>query len=484
MDSFSIALILAILLAATGIASLRFGIRSAALAIIIFTLTILPRAIPGIVDLDPRHVGIARSAPALMTYTIPILLAAILFVRSRHVRPVPIFAVAGYSLLWILLSWDSPKTVSGAILWCMAVISFAVGTSFGDRNQPGREMWESRAVLFLTTVFVAQAVVAVLQIAGSSVFAVDAATAELTAGRVNGTFHHTSALGKMVLIGYLVLLPATKSARKATARIAWIGICLGALLTLATESRANIVGVAGFLALWAAFSPAAKGLPRRAALFVAAGAITAAATPVVAARFEADPNGGARERLTDAALRGIPDNWLFGVGPNTYVDAFAQYDPLVGMGWPVHNAVLLVIAELGLVGLLLLATLIMSLCWSALATAGSGDLTRSTYARAFLIGLIAMAPMVLTGWGTLHDATLPWLFFALGWVSGAIQPLNQPNGFESADHAETHLERYSSLRAPSSTRAARSQASTQSTADPSAGTNPAYPLPRSSRRNG
>ena len=116
-----------------------------------------------------------------------------------------------------------------------------------------------------------------------------------------------------------------------------------------------------------------------------------------AAREIADPGGGVRSRLLGFAFEYIPDYLLKGVGPNNYTTAIG---PLSGTNIPVHNTLLLVVAETGIVGgFLLFAPIIVSFAqaWRFW--------TRDSYGGDSAKSLVAFAPglllIAMTGGGRL-----------------------------------------------------------------------------------
>jgi O-antigen ligase len=126
-----------------------------------------------------------------------------------------------------------------------------------------------------------------------------------------------------------------------------------------------------------------------------------------AAREIADPGGGVRSRLLGFAFEYIPDYLLRGVGPNNYTTAIG---PLSGTNIPVHNTLLLVVAETGIVGgFLLFAPIIVSFAqaWRFRSRDSyGGDSAKSLVA--FAPGLLLIA---MTGWGMVGTSIfMLWLF--------------------------------------------------------------------------
>lgn len=76
-----------------------------------------------------------------------------------------------------------------------------------------------------------------------------------------------------------------------------------------------------------------------------------------------------RRELTDYALRIFPENPIFGIGLNNFINTLASNHVLIGTSrflQPVHNIFLLTLAETGLIGLIGLLTVLTFSIWQTL----------------------------------------------------------------------------------------------------------------------
>jgi O-antigen ligase len=114
----------------------------------------------------------------------------------------------------------------------------------------------------------------------------------------------------------------------------------------------------------------------------------------------------------EVALLQFADTPWFGVGPANYVRVVGMRDALTAEGWPVHNAFMLQIVELGIIGaLLFFLPLLYMFVRSILAmrlVSRQGD-----YARAVVAYLPAFVLISWTGWGMLAPGMAALLFFCL-----------------------------------------------------------------------
>jgi putative inorganic carbon (hco3(-)) transporter len=130
-------------------------------------------------------------------------------------------------------------------------------------------------------------------------------------------------------------------------------------------------------------------------------------------RFENSPAGTITERLGQyqVALTIVRDHPIFGVGPGNYMEAMKRYDTLWLDELPVHNVILWIASETGLLGLG---------CYLMIVFSGLKRFWRSFSQRRDLAGRIAMAGFIALIAHLLDGLTDP-LFrepsvFAMFWI--------------------------------------------------------------------
>jgi len=143
-------------------------------------------------------------------------------------------------------------------------------------------------------------------------------------------------------------------------------------------------------------------------------------------RFENSPIGTITQRLGQyqVALAILRDHPVFGVGPGNYMEAMRRYDTLWLDEIPVHNVILWIANETGLLGLG---------CYLTIMISGMKRLWRSFSQRRDLAGRVAMACFIALIAYFIDGMTEP-LFrepsvFALFWIimSLAVAIPNFPN---------------------------------------------------------
>jgi hypothetical protein len=368
------------------------------------------------------HVGQAPYQLGLATFTIAVVfgLASRLgcFGAALPFVPITLYLVLGLALWW---DGSSPQ-LSGVTLMLVGFGAWVFGGHFGGMVILGSvsPRWVCRILLFLT---VFECVVCVVQVAGMQLsilgqplFQTSRETAELVVGRVNGTTDHPGTLGKLVFFVTLMALPFTSWGDKRVRALAITTIAISFLPLALSQGRANFAAVVSMLVVWLLIAPKTVSLGRRLLLVLLVCAGLVASLSLLFARFAADPGGGAREHLSRVALEGIPRHIWVGVGPNSYVEQFGRFDDLTSEGWPVHNVFLLLIAEVGVVGLVLFVAPVV---WSLVSPSLRPGLAPGSlaFARALIASLPGLYVITTTGWGALAGATFVFGMFVLGFVS-------------------------------------------------------------------
>jgi O-antigen ligase len=179
------------------------------------------------------------------------------------------------------------------------------------------------------------------------------------------------------------------------------------------QGRANLAAAAALVAGWALLQPGLN-LSRKISVLLGLGVAGLAASGVVISRFEEDPDGGVRGEILDYATRIVSLFFWSGTGPNRYT---IENAPLSGSFIPVHNSFVLALAELGIVGFMLLFAPIAVMtirAWGRrrLRTpAGDG-------ARAIVASALPMIMIGYTGWGMLATSVLSLAMFSFGLMWG------------------------------------------------------------------
>ena len=191
-----------------------------------------------------------------------------------------------------------------------------------------------------------------------------------------GTLPHPNTLGGFLLLG----LGAVLERYMATGRRVWLAaVALGAVALVLTFSRASWLG-AGVLLLGAAgwcWRYARRRWPSyRQALLVCAGAGLLTALPllpwlIIRADFSDQAVSTETRSLQErqlyalAGLRMLAGHPLLGIGAGTFVEVLAGLVPPLTRLEPVHNVLLLVTTETGLLGGLALLSLGAAIAWRA-----------------------------------------------------------------------------------------------------------------------
>jgi O-antigen ligase len=177
--------------------------------------------------------------------------------------------------------------------------------------------------------------------------------------RPYATFPHPNVLGGYLLLGMIMVYFFLQTKKEWWVKILLIlSIGIGTLGLLLTFSRTAILlwgfVVIGFL-IFKKYSLRIKG--------VILGGITLLSTslfvfsPVVLERFmqlKIDESVTYREELARVALKMIEKHPFFGIGLNNFIPTLPQYSA-INFLQPVHNIVLLLTSEIGLVGLFFVA---------------------------------------------------------------------------------------------------------------------------------
>jgi O-antigen ligase len=399
-----------------GLAVHLWGFARCASALLLVSVAVFPRNLTQ--DTALRHIGIATASPRLTTYLLTVGTAlACTFFRPKLGGSVLAWLPFALSLaLGASFAWSGgPAQESGIIQLMLAPAAWAVGVNLSSdlAGSKGRFLVHVTALIIFL-----QLAVCVLQSVGVQIFPMEATQEAILGSRTNGTLGHPNDLGKVMFLLLAMILPFGRRLIGFDSFIWKMSIGAAFLVLAMTGGRAVSAAAVCMLALWAILAPrqTSKNGRKVIALGVALSA-SAFLAGALLARFDEDPGGGARSTLTDIAWAQILSDPWAGVGPNSYVDAVGSYDALTASGVPVHNAFLLALAELGIVG-----TILLLLPFLVGAIVAVRHLRISDHAgeasRVYIAALPGLCLIGTTGWGILGGYVLPLLALTFGLLNG------------------------------------------------------------------
>jgi O-antigen ligase len=397
-------------------ASRRPGWPVLALIVLLGCIVLFPKSLTH--NLNPRHVGIAQSAPAFQTYSVVLLgLAYLLLLRVLYrprARSVPVsaFVFLGFLLIGLFTIWhSSDEQLAGALQLFLGFCGWFIGGQLGPLllSQPRRIRWLAGMILGLVSI---EAVVTLLQRAGLRINPMKPALAAIMGDRTNGTTNHPDNLGKVLLLLLILSLGLINTTDRRTRKMLWIAMGMMFIPLGLSEGRANLLAAFSTIIFWALLSGQRRSLSIRLGVPLVAVIVVLPFAGSIASRIEKDPNGGPRAGLASAAIEQI-HRQPWGVGPNAYVAVESAYNVVTAEGYPVHNTFLLTAAELGILGAVLFWLPIVGLiavAWKARKQAG--------FAGSFAIAILASAPGLYevnaSGWAILSGQLLPFWFLVCG----------------------------------------------------------------------
>ena len=380
--------------------ALRYNVGVAIAVGLLVSSTILPLTLWGY---SSAHPGVTTASPVAHTYSLLVAAGSLAALnRFRRIRPFAPILFVLLSGIWALLFWGSATiVVAGLLHYSAAALAWIVVAPLADLDVRTRD----RLVMtIIMAVVLVEAAVVAIQAAG---FVLPIFGGTISAGgyaRATGTLGHPGTLGKVMTLLLLLALPSTNSGDKNTRRMAWAVVILAALITGMTLGRANILALVATLLLWFLLDPTRR-LGGRIRIGVLVLLIVSPFITSVLGRFDDDPTGGARPQLEAEALNQIGHALFLGTGPNTYVEVVGATGSFTGAGFPVHNAFLLLLAELGL-------PLALLFLWPFIAATSIGvrQLSRrvpdDAFARALLVAIPGTLITAVTGWGLLQGPML------------------------------------------------------------------------------
>lgn len=389
----------------------RIGLIPTLVYATFFSLALVPVSL--IPDSGDFHVGIAGSSPDLRLFTLVIAVASILLTFTA--RP-PLISAFVPLLLWIVLGWlfiwpPDPPGLAGVVQLVIAILAWGIGMR-AARSDPDSRLRRGLVVVIIVVVL-AHSGVAILQALGADINAVASADQEILGSRVNGLSNHPNNLGKILVVCITLLLASAHTVTGRARRMVWATIAVAFVPLVLAQGRANLAAAAALVAGWALLQPSLN-LSRKLSVLLGLGVAGLAASGVVISRFEEDPTGGVRGQILDYAARIVSAFFWNGTGPNRYT---IENAPLSGSFIPVHNSFVLALAELGVVGFVLLFAPIAVMTFRAWKrrriTTPAGD-----GARAIVASAIPMFMIGYTGWGMLATSVLSLTMFSFGLMWG------------------------------------------------------------------
>jgi hypothetical protein len=344
-------LLLLLVLVITGatISATTLGTKATAVGIGVCGLAVLPRML---VTLTGASISSTTMAPArigLYTNNVALLLGTVVVGTSAVLGRIPRgLALVPVACLVVAVSQnDLPVwVVSGIVQWCLLALAWGFGAEVARLVKSGG-LGERAYVTILFIPVLAHASMSLMQFAGFGYVNVVSAGSE-TISRVTGFAGHPGNLGKILILILIMLLPFTKSADRYANRASVAAVLVICLTLGLTFSRANVAAVIVLLGIWYVLGPGATTL-KRFAVPVIGGLAALPVIDVLLTRQAYDSDGGSRPELQSAALEQIHRTLLFGVGPNDYLPTVGRFDAQAASGLPVHNTLLLMLAELGLI---------------------------------------------------------------------------------------------------------------------------------------
>jgi hypothetical protein len=365
------------------------------------------------------HFGIASAHPTLITSVFALVLVVSVLRWSRQQFK---HAVVGFLLLSLLACavvfvWGStPAHWAGYLTWVTAFIAWLGGLAIGRQlaTDDAAQRWLTWVIVGVIS---AELAISTLQVLQYGFFAVEATDQGLT--RARGTFGHPGDEGKWLVAMIALLLPNLTMRRSKDAVLLTYGGILGAIFCIGlSASRSNMAAIIVLLFAWTVIATDKNSKIAGRKLLIGAAVGFLPFVGVYVLRFRADPDGGSRPQLLAAAFEQMRRTPWSGTGLNSYVEVVGRYDEATARGLPVHNAFLLLAAEVGIplfvatVGVVsLLSIRIVRIHYVERANPHTG---------AYLALLCALIVISVSGWGGLKDAILPSLAFAAACLIGAV----------------------------------------------------------------
>ncbi len=384
---------------------------------LLLSLALLPRNILALGTWSSGYSDIAPPVPTITTYVVIVTVsffAVILRTRRRYISAPMSICLIVLSFMTVFI-WDGTAAQwSGLIVLAAGAMAWTIGRFVGSRlpSEPRATTIFLGAILLILLI---QLAIAFAQRNGVLIpgwLTSEGRLAVAWTGRATGTLGHPANLSKIALLFLILVLPWTVTPRTVHRRLAWLIVCACVILGLVTISRSNILAMAAILFLWLLAAPGKLSLVQRLSgllVMLFAGIFL---TGDVVLRFLDDPEGGARPALFSAGIAQILRDPAVGTGLNSYIDVVAPFSSETALGYPVHNAFVLAIAEMGIVAGVLFFVPMLHLTADAVRNMRHYDALYSC--RAFLCSAPGLVLVLWTGWGLLNSQYLILWFFLGG----------------------------------------------------------------------
>ncbi|GGM42619.1 hypothetical protein [Microbacterium saperdae] len=417
-----------------------------AIAFLILTVAVFPRSIVSIGTLDPLHVGLAQSTITVMSYHVGIALALAFYLlrRPRVIKaPASLTVFMIILVIFVVFVWGgTSQQWSGVWHLGMALACWPLGVGIASfvASSAQNQLFLAR---FVVVILLGELIVSVLQILGFSLpIQLTAGSGELLVGteRVIGTLGNPANLSKVSFLLMLALMPLASSDSRRLRRTVLVGIMIATLIATLTISRANVIATVLALAIWLVLSPGRMSFGQRFSIIIGAGIVVVATGDSTLARLLSDPEGSIRPQLIEGAMEQLNRTFLEGVGINSYVSVVGQFHATTATGFPVHNAFLLLLTELGPI---LTAIFLFPLVWLfGRALVRFFDKTKRDPATITLIAALpGLVAIMYTGYGILGSFLLPLLMLVCGLLGDLVKRHDAGDwtGLESPGAAQEKL---------------------------------------------
>ena len=366
------------------------------------------------------HVGLAPVAPALMTFTVPILALMIVSRSSFPTGPTVIFfGLSVYLFIAVTLFWGGTAIHwSGALHLVEVMAAFVAGFRMARSGWcEGRKyhwlLWTLMFVLLIELGF------SLAQLAGIPLSVHSEIDYYLNEGRMIGTFNHPSTLGKFCLIFMVLFLPGTVDVVRKIRRLSWFAIILCIALSGMTLARANTLAIIFAVIAWIVLDRPLKDrksrrIPALFGIFV----ISIPAVTAALERFSID-SGGERSHLAAVGWPFLRSYWEAGMGTNSYVEIVGRTESVTAAGYPWHNSFLLMISEIGIIGAAIVFAPLFWVAWRSLNSWRRRERI-GLWSKAYLVTLPGIVLVSTTGWGMVASSTMVMWYLVIGLCGGAL----------------------------------------------------------------
>jgi O-antigen ligase len=412
-----------------GFVAAQWGLTGAVMVLGLFSLALFPYSLNGS-DVGSLHSGIATFHPHIYPYTLILIVGGLAGLASARSARVPVtFAILLlYLLVATVWAWGTSSDVyAGDTEIVLGVLAWICGSWAGRLDA---RLIDRKIVLTAAVIGAIQLVLCVLQLTGHVPGALGAKF--LVKGRYGaraiGSLGNPGDLAKVAFLLIVAILPCLRSEVARLRRLTVMTVT-GLLLVIGlTASRAVVIAVVCTMLLWGLFGERGKNIGNR-MKYLLVGILTVGPfVGTIVGRFQSDPNGGARPQLLADGLHQLASNPWIGLGPNTYVRHVGQWSSETSLGLPVHNAVVLAAAEIGIPAAMLLFWPYVAAVAQALrqrTPAGSWN----PYALALLASTPGIILIAWTGWGLVSFSFLPLWFLIVAFLaerSRGVPPRSAP----------------------------------------------------------